>query len=292
MPESRKTARPKRTVGKGASKQHPWFPIFIGSVMAVALSALALFAVLVRGADGSNGPGSVDGATAPMPTKNGGALTPNGGNGSQLPTPSATDAVTPGPNDPGDDPSPLVRCGDMLAPVDKEHRLAHDCEPADLQPLPGSMSYGGQQLLKAEAAAALQELFAAASKDGFRLYATSSYRSYQQQVVTFQQNVAQGGLAYALRTSARAGHSEHQLGTTTDLTSASAGYSLEGFIGTPEAAWVAANSWKYGFIVSYPDGKEQVTGYAYEPWHIRYVSKDVAKRVRDSGLTLHEFLLR
>jgi D-alanyl-D-alanine carboxypeptidase len=148
---------------------------------------------------------------------------------------------------------------------------------------------GGTQL-RSEAAGAFNEMLAAASKAGFSLYANSAYRSYSEQVATFQYWVNTSGLAYAERTSARAGHSEHQLGTTADV--GANGKELEAFEGTPEAAWVAANSYKYGFIVSYPDGKESITGYAPEPWHIRYVGKDVAQKVRDSGLTLHEYLLK
>ncbi|MGH2608056.1 MAG: M15 family metallopeptidase, partial [Tepidiformaceae bacterium] len=60
---------------------------------------------------------------------------------------------------------------------------------------------------------------------------------------------------------------------------------------TAEAEWLAANSWRFGFIVSYPEGKEEITGYAYEPWHIRYVGEEPAAAVRESGLTLHEYLL-
>ena len=94
-------------------------------------------------------------------------------------------------------------------------------------------------------------------------------------------------------TSARPGHSEHQLGTTADLTSANVGFQLsEGFGDTPEGAWVRENSWKYGFIISYPAGTEGITGYAYEPWHIRYVGEATAADVHASGLTLHEYLRR
>ncbi len=134
-------------------------------------------------------------------------------------------------------------------------------------------------------------VFAAAKQEkGFELYVNSGYRSYLEQVSTYNYWVQTNGQAYADRTSARPGHSEHQLGTTADV--AARGLELEAFSGTPEAAWIAANSYKYGFIVSYPDGKEAITGYAPEPWHIRYVGKDVAQQVKDSGLTLHEFLLK
>ena len=191
-----------------------------------------------------------------------------------------------------DDATPLVACGDILAPVDKQHRLGSDCAPGDLVVLPAEMSAGGQQLMRAQAASAFQELWNAARADGFTIFATSSYRSYQTQVVVFQGHVENSGYEYASRSSARAGHSEHQMGTTTDVTSESAGYGLESFSGTPEAQWIADNSYKFGFFVSYPPGTESITGYISEPWHIRYVGTGVAAQVRASGLTLHEFLLR
>lgn len=291
MTPPQKRARPKRAVDKHSKQEHPWSAAFALALVALFLAMLALFAVAVGGACGNGNASTL----RPQPTATP-ERTRDGAAGSPTPRPSPTgNGATSTPTaipDGSDDPSPQVACGDILAPLDKQHRLTRDCEPPDLERLPGSAVWGGEQLLRREARAALLEMLAAADRDGYRIFATSSYRSYDQQLATFQQNVASGGIAYAERTSARAGHSEHQLGTTTDLTTERGGASLEAFIGTPEAAWVAANSWRYGFIVSYPEGKEPVTGYAYEPWHVRFVGKDVAKRVRDSGLTLHEFLLR
>jgi D-alanyl-D-alanine carboxypeptidase len=146
--------------------------------------------------------------------------------------------------------------------------------------------------MRSEARAALLDMLAAAQGANLTMVVSSSYRSYDDQVATFNQNVASGGRDYAERTSAHAGHSEHQLGTTADMTSKSAGYQLEAFEGTAEAKWLAENSWKFGFIISYPAGTEAITGYAYEPWHIRYLGKDVAQQVKSSGLTLHQFLLK
>lgn len=214
------------------------------------------------------------------------------------PEPSATPTATPVPatptprGTPQPDNSIVVTCGDILAPLDKTHRLTEDCVPPDLEALPGEMVASAGQLLRRDAAAAYRELFAAAQADGFTILASSSFRSYQAQVAAYNSHVNRGGQAYADRVSARPGHTEHQLGTTTDVTSASAGYGLESFEGTPEAAWIAANSWRYGFIVSYPEGKEAITGYVYEPWHIRWVGKEQAAKVLISSLTLHEYLLR
>ena len=220
-------------------------------------------------------------------------------------TATATGTATPPPTDtPGPEPtarpfptptpdnSIVVACGDILAPLDKDHRLPADCAPGDLVTLEAHLVSAAGQAMRAEAAGAFAELFAAAQEDGFTILAASAYRSYQTQVAVYGSHVAQLGEAAADRVSARPGHSEHQLGTTTDVTSESAGYSLGGFEGTPEAAWLAANSWRFGFIISYPAGKEHITGYSYEPWHIRYIGKARAQQAYASGLTLHEWLLR
>jgi D-alanyl-D-alanine carboxypeptidase len=151
----------------------------------------------------------------------------------------------------------------------------------------------GSQRLTGEAGDALVEMFASAASEGLQLLVSSAYRSYSDQVATYQYWVNTVGPEEAARTSARPGHSEHQLGTTVDLTSASVGYALvEAFGETAEGRWLAERCWTFGFFISYPAGKEAVTGYAYEPWHFRFVGNTVASSVRATGLTLHEYLLR
>lgn len=217
--------------------------------------------------------------------------------GTAPPTATATELATAEPTTgpfptATPDNSIVVACGDVLAPLDKEHRLGADCAPGDLVTLEPQMVSAAGQAMRADAAAAFAELFAAAQRDGFTILAASAYRSYQTQVVVYAGHVARLGVAEADRISARPGHSEHQLGTTTDVTSESAGYSLGGFEGTPEAVWLASNSWRFGFIISYPAGKEPITGYSYEPWHIRWIGQAQAQQAYASGLTLHEWLLR
>ncbi len=264
-------------VPRKKAKKQRWYRAFIGSLVAAGASVVVLIMVLV-----SRFGGDEPGPAAPAPT---GTATANA---ASEPTrqPAATPTAAPDPTVYAE----VVPCGDVLAPLDKEHRLPADCEPPDLEALPEALSAEGTQYLRREAAAALREFFDAAAKAGHRLYVNSSYRSYGVQAQTFDQWVQMYGLSYAEHTSARAGHSEHQLGTTADV--GYPGHFLEEFGGTPEAAWLEANSWKYGFIISYPEGKEDITGYAYEPWHIRYLGKDVAKKVNESGLTLHEYLLK
>ena len=85
--------------------------------------------------------------------------------------------------------------------------------------------------------------------------------------------------------SARAGHSEHQTGLAFDLNSLE-----ESFGETREGIWLREHCWEYGFIIRYPKGKESITGYMYEPWHVRYLGKSAAKSVFESGLCLEEYL--
>jgi zinc D-Ala-D-Ala carboxypeptidase len=262
---------------------------FAVACLAPAALALLAFAAACGGDDANLGGATAD--DQPNPTVAAASSTPAASITSRT-TAQPTVASPPTTGGQEVDNTPLLPCNNILVPLDKNHRLAQDCVPAGLVSLPGAISYGGQQLMTGAAAAALQVMLAAAATDGLRIYAISSYRSYDQQLVTFQQNVAAGGHDYAERTSAHAGHSEHQLGTTTDLTSASNGYGLEGFETTAEGKWIATNSWRYGFIVSYPPGKEAITGYAYEPWHVCWLGTDVAAKVQASGLTLHEYLLK
>lgn len=276
----RPAERKDRTVG-AKSSPNAARRLFFASVIAV----IAAIAVLVfvsadsfsSGGPSSGGPpsGSTDGQSPTAPP----TTTP----AAPTPTPSPTAKPTPGL-----DGTIVLPCGDILAPLDKQHRLPADCEPADLVRLPENISLGGPQYLRREALDALLDLFDAARAVGYELTVNSSYRSYDVQAQTYATWVQLYGEAYASRTSARPGHSEHQLGTAVDV--GARGLMLEAFAGTPEAAWLEANAWKYGFIVSYPDGKEAITGYAYEPWHIRYVGREVAADVHRSGLTLREYL--
>jgi D-alanyl-D-alanine carboxypeptidase len=125
---------------------------------------------------------------------------------------------------------------------------------------------------------------------GAPLQVVSAYRSYAQQAATFEYWVSVGGYQQALLTSARAGHSEHQLGTTLDVTSlgGAAPWTYADWGATPAGAWMAANAWRYGFVMSYEVGSTPVTCYSYEPWHYRYVGHATAAAVHASGMTLRE----
>ncbi|MBO6145186.1 MAG: M15 family metallopeptidase [Bacilli bacterium] len=132
---------------------------------------------------------------------------------------------------------------------------------------------------------AFNEMKEAAAKDNIKLWIQSGYRSYKTQEGLYNNYVKEDGKDKADTYSARPGHSEHQSGYAMDLNIIGSA-----FEGTPEAIWIDKNCYKYGFIIRYPKGKENITGYKYEPWHIRYLGKENAKKVYESGKTLEEYL--
>lgn len=181
----------------------------------------------------------------------------------------------------------------LLVMANKKRNLPADYTPDDLTVPNVAFSFDGddeKKKMREPAARALEKLFAGAKKAGLTLKAVSGYRSYARQKAIFDNNARLKGEETANRTSARPGQSEHQTGLSMDVSSASVGYALEeSFAKTKEGKWLAAHAADYGFIIRYPKGKETITGYAYEPWHIRYVGKEVAKEIMDRGITLEEF---
>lgn len=148
-------------------------------------------------------------------------------------------------------------------------------------PLPSDYAPGG---LLPEAQQAFNEFQSSAANDGVWLFIVSGFRSYEYQDYLYYNYYSYRG-AETDRFSARAGHSEHQSGLAMDLNNAS-----RSFVGTPEAAYIAAHCAEFGFIIRYPEDKESVTGFMYEPWHLRYVGKELAKYLTDNKLTLEEYL--
>jgi D-alanyl-D-alanine carboxypeptidase len=140
-------------------------------------------------------------------------------------------------------------------------------------------------------APALEEMVNAAKQEGINLMLGSGYRPYSMQVSVYNAEVKNYGQTQADRESARPGFSEHQTGLAADLEPTSRQCEIEDCFGDlPEGKWVAANAWKYGFILRYTPDKEQVTGYRHEAWHVRYVGKELAKELHDTKVeTLEEF---
>lgn len=147
--------------------------------------------------------------------------------------------------------------------------------------------------MRPEAARALEALFAGAAEDGITLYATSGFRSYSTQKAIFDRKAAERGEQAANRSVAKPGYSEHQTGLAMDIegeTTLGTGLT-EAFGESPEGIWVAEHCHEYGFIIRYPKDKTGITGYIYEPWHIRYVGVEAATEITQLGVTFEEYIL-
>lgn len=159
---------------------------------------------------------------------------------------------------------------DGIMIVNKIYGLPESYDPGDTLP---------------ETKDAFERMSEDAAKENLNLYIGSGFRTYEYQVEIFNNYSDIYGEEEANRFSSKPGHSEHQTGYTIDCNTIDSAFG-----DTRESDWLAQHCADYGFIVRYPDGKEDITGYEYEPWHIRYVGVDVAKDIYSKGLTLEEYL--
>ena len=171
-----------------------------------------------------------------------------------------------------------MNLGGYLFLVNRDYPIAADYVPPDLVKVQVS-AVNSDIKMRAEAARALEDMFAAAQADGCQLVAVSGYRSYGQQASIHERKVKAVGKKAALRVSAPPGCSEHQLGLAMDLGRKNNVALSESFGSSPEGIWVAENCHRFGFIIRYKAEWEDITGYAYEPWHIRYVGTAHAERI-------------
>lgn len=204
------------------------------------------------------------------------------------PTPSAAPAAgLPVQHSIADPESPwlVVNKSRPLAPA--------DFRPTDLRaPLIATAATGEAALLNSTTAQAAEAMFAAAAADGVGLVLASGFRSFETQRATYEGFVSSRGQADADTASARPGYSEHQTGWSFDLTDDGGACGFQPcFADQPAAIWVAGNAARYGFIVRYPLMFHAITGYFYEPWHVRFIGSEAATAMRDGGIaTLEEFL--
>ncbi|TCK93353.1 D-alanyl-D-alanine carboxypeptidase [Natranaerovirga hydrolytica] len=182
---------------------------------------------------------------------------------------------------------------DIEVLVNKGYQLPEDYRPDDLVVPDIRFSfdeYDDKMLMREEAALAIEKLFNDAEREGLYLFGVSGFRSYQRQKSIYEWNLQTRGEEYTNQYSAKPGHSEHQTGLVMDITCQSVGFALTDALGhTPEGQWVAANAYKYGFVISYPEDKTHITGYSYEPWHIRYVGNELAEYLTENDMTLDEY---
>jgi zinc D-Ala-D-Ala carboxypeptidase len=240
-------------------------------------------------------PGGSTTAVSPgsAPASPSGSASGSATEGPEPPTPGASPAKT-SPAAPSQEPEtevPPARGGhDDPARIDVVVNKQRPLQPLDYFPddlatpalTPGPGGDGTQ--LRAAAADAAEQMFAAAAADGVSMTVLSGFRSYDTQVSTYQHWVDVNGKAGADRVSARPGFSEHQTGLSLDIGDASGSCRLEAcFADTPSGSWAAQNAHRFGFVIRYQPGQESVTGYSPEPWHLRYIGTKDAGAMFGSG---------
>ncbi|MFL5798541.1 MAG: D-alanyl-D-alanine carboxypeptidase family protein [Actinomycetota bacterium] len=255
-----------------------WFARFLVAVVAVAAVALGGRALLTRGADGEP------------------SHTPRGQSPVSSTTSSTTDATRKVPGLPACDygtlPAPDVGYGRWQRTLlDTAFALPQTYQPPDLVSVTEA-GFASPEEVRSLVIPDLAALRRAAEANGTPVDVLVAYRSYARQAALFQERIRQVGHAEAIAKTARPGHSEHQLGTTIDFRTKGQLDVTEDWESTPTGAWMADNGWRYGFLMSYPSGRADVTCYQYEPWHYRYFGRAMAGRIHASGLTPREYLWR
>ncbi|WP_426573536.1 M15 family metallopeptidase [Aquihabitans sp. McL0605] len=247
---------------------------------ALAIAALLVAAVWAVRSHGSGDPARPEAAAAATTT-------------SGHPAASTTTSVArrPAAAPPlGTTPDPAS----LLVLVDRGRNLPSGWAPPALVAPALTFAFSGpnpKRMLRPEAATAIDQLALAAARAGVPIIGVSAYRSEQAQKDVYDAYVAKEGEAAARTFSAQPGHSEHQTGLAIDVTGADGSCPAEPcFAEEPQAAWLAQHASEFGFLVRYPKGKELVTGYTAEPWHLRYVGVEAAREVTEDGLTLDEYL--
>jgi zinc D-Ala-D-Ala carboxypeptidase len=173
--------------------------------------------------------------------------------------------------------------------------VGDDYVPPDLVPV-SEAGITGSGYIRQVAIDDLAAMTTAAAEAGTPIAVNSPYRSYQEQVASFNHWVSVDGYDNAITYSQRPGHSEHQLGLTIDFMTKGGGSALQGdWATTPSGAWMAEHAWEYGWLLSYPKGPageyfSQLTCFHYEPWHYRYYGRELAAKIHASGMTTREYL--
>lgn len=210
------------------------------------------------------------------------------------PRPTPTMSAPPTPAGPPAFDKTAHRIDDPASPwvvVNKSRGLTPAAfAPSDLV-YPDVTNLNHQPMREGVATALVAMFQAGKAEAGLEFSVQSAYRSYDSQTRVYNQDVAEHGQAYADTDTARPGHSEHQTGLAVDISAVPARCSLDAcFAKTPQGEWLAANAWRFGFLLRYPADKVAITGFTFEPWHFRYVGDALAAELHRTGVTtLEEF---
>lgn len=296
-----------RTKKKKHWKVTPRFYILLGILIAVILIVLAVFLLGDRDQNaGSQLPdppdasqtgdsGNIDGTDEPGDSEEPGDTDAPGD--TEKPNDVQNPGTTSDPNQTDKPQAPAstdVRTeddGNLMVLVNKQYAVSRDYYPTDMVDIDGSLSTNQNLKVKREAYDAYLSMLADAKKEGLNFAICSAYRSYALQESLYNNSLAANGKAYTEKMFAYPGQSEHHTGYAIDVTSASMNWGLsQNYTDYPDGAWITKHCSEYGFIIRYPNGKEDITGYMYEPWHIRYVGVDAAKEITQQGITFEEYL--
>lgn len=173
--------------------------------------------------------------------------------------------------------------------VNKYYKLDNNFAPSDLEAIDSKYNKGFNNKMRHEARLAFEEMCKNALNEGITIYSGSAYRSYSYQQTLYNRYVASNGFDKAETFSARAGYSEHQTGLATDIMNEKLDFISAS---DKEYDWLINNSYKYGFTLRYPKGKENITGYMYEEWHFRYLGVDIATKLHQDNITYDEYVAR
>lgn len=171
--------------------------------------------------------------------------------------------------------------------VNKYYAVDREYKPTGLTSLSTKYTYWGDSYLSSYAYDSYIQMLEDGRSLGYQLIDTSNLRTYGEQEYLFNKYTKESGLDWALRYSAKPGHSEHETGLASDIVKQ--GVSMYDFGTTKEYTWLKENAHKYGFILRYPEGKEYLTGYGYEPWHYRYVGKEAAQYIYENDIVFEEY---
>lgn len=175
----------------------------------------------------------------------------------------------------------------ILININKYYKVNEDYEPSEITNINLQYAYANNKLAKV-ANDAYVAMWNAAKESDLKLIVNTSYRTYKSQETMYENTKATSGTRAADNQVARPGHSDHQSGLSIDVFEINS-QTMATFKDSPAYVWLKENAYKYGFIERYPEGKEYITGFTYEPWHWRYVGEEAAKKIQEENITFDEY---